>query len=153
MTPTIASTAPRALDIGCQAADLSIPELVGQVYDGAPASERGRLLEPLLRPLGLLSLVAVAGGVFARLRLNPEWPSPTMLLDDLAAVRGRDVIALVEHVQQVSVEAVDSLAQLLAASPVLASSAAAALLVAVLMQHRSPATRPAGDFASEGRTG
>jgi hypothetical protein len=43
-------------------------------------------------------------------------------------------MALVEHVQQVSVETVDGLAQLLARSPVLAGSAAAALLTSWLMQ-------------------
>ena len=46
-------------------ADIAIPELVAAVYEAAPAVERGRLLEELLRPLGVLSLVAVAGGVFA----------------------------------------------------------------------------------------
>jgi hypothetical protein len=44
------------------------------------------------------------------------------------------VIALVDYVQQVSVNAVDGLAHLLSASPVLTSSAAATLLITVLVQ-------------------
>ena len=46
-----------------QAAEITIPELVAEVYEGAPATERGHLLEQLLRPLGVLSLVAIADGM------------------------------------------------------------------------------------------
>mgnify|MGYP003598105621 CR=1 FL=1 len=44
------------------------------------------------------------------------------------------VAALVDHAQQVSVETVDQLAQWLGASPLLSGSAAAALLVSLLVQ-------------------
>ena len=36
-----------------------VPALVGQVYQEASPVERSRLLEQLVKPLGLLSLVAV----------------------------------------------------------------------------------------------
>jgi hypothetical protein len=49
---------------GGQAADISIPPLVGKVYQSASVAERGRLLEQLLRPLGALPLLAMANGVF-----------------------------------------------------------------------------------------
>ncbi len=114
--------------------DAAIPQLLGQVYEAAPASERSRLVEQLVRPLGLLSLVAVAGGVFAGIRLRGGWPDFHVRLEDLPSVRASDVMALAEHAQQVSVEAVDGLAQVLAGSPVLAGSAAAALLVTLLVQ-------------------
>ena len=57
-----------------------------------------------------------------------------MQVEDLNNVQPSDVIALVTRVQQVSVQVVDSLADLLTASPVMTRSAAAALLVTVLLQ-------------------
>lgn len=56
-------------------------------------------------------------------------------------------INLVNHVQQVGVQAVIGLADVLAASPVMTGSAAA-LLMTVLLQHRR--TRRAGDSAFGG---
>jgi hypothetical protein len=113
-------------------ADMSIPELVASVYESAPPAERGRLLEQLLRPLGILSLFGVAGGIFARARLHGGWQDLHIRLEDIQAVRASDVTALVDYAQQVSVEAVDGLAQLLTASPVLSASAAAVLLATLL---------------------
>jgi len=112
----------------------SIPELVADVYEAAPPDERGRLLEQLLRPLGVLSLFGVAGGIFAKARLRAGWQELHIRLEDIQAVRASDVIALVDHVQQVSVEAVDGLAQLLTALPALSGSAAAVLLATLLVQ-------------------
>jgi hypothetical protein len=124
----------RANAPGRHGVDISIPQLVGQVYEVAPVVERGHLLEPLLRPLGVLSLLTVANGIFANIRFRSGWQDLHVRLEDVQNVRASDVIALVEHVQQVSIEAVDGLAQIVTASPMLASSAAAGLLLAVLMQ-------------------
>jgi hypothetical protein len=123
------------------AADLSIPQLVAKVYEAAPSAERGRLIEQLLRPLGVLSLVAIADGIFAKIRFRSGWQELRVALDDLQNVRSDHVIALVDHAQQVSVETVDGLAQILAASPVLSGSTAAALLVTLLVQ-RARSRRP-----------
>jgi hypothetical protein len=119
---------------GCQSIDMTIPQLVGEVFEAAPAVERGHLLEQLLRPLGVLALVAVADGVFAKIRFRGGWQDFQVRLEDVQNVRVGDVISLVDYVQQVSVEVVDGLAQTLTASPMLAGSAAAALLVTVLLQ-------------------
>ena len=132
--------------------EIAIPVLVGQVFEAAPASERGRLLEQLMRPLGVLSLMAVAGGVFASLRFRGGWQDFHVRLDDAQRVHAGDVIALVDHVQQVSVEAVDGLAQTLMASPIMAGSAAAALLVTLLLQRaRSRHERGAAPARIDGR--
>lgn len=131
-----------------QAHEITIPQLVAEVYEAAPPAERGRLLEQLLRPLGVLSLVAIADGVFAKLRLRSGWQELSIRLEDIQNVRSAHVVALVDHAQQVSVETVDGLAQMLAASPVLSGSAAAALLVTVLVQRarsRSAQQRPGLD--------
>ena len=123
----------------------AIPRLVSAVYAAAPPAEQRVLLQHLLAPLGVLSLVAIAGGVFAKLRFRADWQNFQVRLDDVTDVRADDVVALVDHVQQVSVESVDALAQVLTASPVLAGSAAAALLVSLLVQRarRRSGGRPA----------
>lgn len=123
-----------SIEAGHVASDASVPELVGQVYDVAPLEVRARLLEQLLRPLGALSLVAIAGGIFAKLRFQSGWQELHVRLDDAQNIQSGQVIALVDHVQQVSIETVDGLAQLLTNSSLMAGSAAAAILVAVLVQ-------------------
>ncbi|MDO9315131.1 MAG: hypothetical protein Q7T97_11350 [Burkholderiaceae bacterium] len=123
-------------------ADAAVPVLLARVYEVAPPPERARMLTHLMQPLGLLSLVAVANGVFASLRLrNPSAPL-SLRFEDTLRISAADVMALAEHAQQVSVETVDALAQWLTATPVLASSAAAMLLVRLLKRrslrrHRS----------------
>ena len=134
MNPTDANRAGTSSVPDCQTEDLSIADLVAQVYEAAPAAERGRLLEQLLRPLSALSLVAVADGIFAKVRFRSGWQELNVRLEDIQSVRAAHVVALVDHAQQVSVEAVDGLAQMLRASPVMAGSAAAALLVTILLK-------------------
>ncbi len=116
------------------ASDQAIAQLVAQVYEAAAPTERSRLIAHLLKPLGVLSLVAVANGIFAKIRFRAGWPDLRVQAEDLNNVQPSDVIALVTRVQQVSVQFVDGLAELLAASPSMTRSAAAALLLAVLLQ-------------------
>lgn len=125
---------PAARPLPGQSPDNPIPELVAQVYETAPPALRGRLLEQLLKPLGVLALVAVANGIFAKIRFQSGWPDVHVRLEDAQRVQPSDVIALVDRVQQVNVEALDGLARMLAASPVLSGSAAAAMLITLLMQ-------------------
>lgn len=110
----------------------AVPVLVAEVYAAAPPCERGRLLEHLLKPLSLLSLAAVANGIFARITLGNGWSNLQVNPEDAARVDSGDVIALVSHVQQVSVQAVEGLATVIATSPVLTGSAAAAVLLTLL---------------------
>lgn len=132
---------PTAGEPAVVASEMAIAQLVAQVYETAPPAVRSRLLELLLRPLGVLSLVAIANGIFAKIRFRSGWPDMHIRFEDVKNVQTSDVIALVERVQLVSVESLDGLAKMLLASPLMASSAAAALLVTVLMQrarNRSP---------------
>jgi hypothetical protein len=76
----------------------------------------------------------VAHGLFAKLLFRSGWPELHIRLEDAQNVQASDVIALVDHVQQISIQAVDGLAQILAASPVMTGSGAAALLVTALVQ-------------------
>lgn len=114
--------------------EAAISQLVGQVYEIAPPAERSRLLEHLLKPLGVLSLVAIANGIFASIRFRSGWPDIHVRPEDAQNVEANDVITLVNHVQQVSIHAVDGLADMLSASPVMTGSTAAALLITLLMQ-------------------
>jgi len=134
MNPQAISASTSATERGRQASELSIPALVAEVYEAAPPAERGHLLEQLLRPLGLLSLCGIAGGVFANVRFRSGWPNLDVRLEDIQNVHAAQVMALVDHAQQVSVEAVDGLAGVLAASPAISGSAAAAALVTLLVQ-------------------
>lgn len=110
-----------------------IAQLVGKIYRDAPLIERSHLLEHLLKPLGVLSFLTVANGIFARFRFSSEWPQLKVQPDDLLAVQAGDVVALVDYVQQVSALAVDNLAQQIANEPRIAGSAAAAVLLTISM--------------------
>ncbi|HAL39865.1 MAG TPA: hypothetical protein DCP03_17870 [Polaromonas sp.] len=134
MNPNYIPEALPANELGSQASEITIAKLVGEVYETAPPAERSRMLEHLLRPLGVLSLVVVAHGLFAKLLFRSGWPELHIRLEDAQNVQASDVIALVDHVQQISIQAVDGLAQILAASPVMTGSGAAALLVTALVQ-------------------
>ncbi len=117
-----------------KASDDAIARLVAEVYASSTEIDRGHLLEQLLRPLGILSIVAVADGIFAKARFRNGWQELNVRLEDIRGVCADDVIALVDHAQQVSVEAVDGLAQMITMSPLMSGSAAAALLVTMLVQ-------------------
>lgn len=134
MNPNDPSTMPGLEPQPKQAMEIPIAQLVAQVYETAPPALRTRLLEHLLMPLGVLSLVAVANGIFAKIRFRSGWPDMNIRFEDAQSVQPSDVMALVDRVQQVSVRSLDGLAHLLTTSPVVSGSAAAALLVTVLMQ-------------------
>lgn len=122
-----------------------IAGLVGRVYASAPAEAKAPLLELLIRPLGPLALLAVAGGVFAGFRVRGGWRELQVHAEELQGVQPHDVVALADYAQQVSTEVLDGLSRWLAASPLLAGSAAAAALGALLLQRaRRRAAREAG---------
>ncbi|HEY9094992.1 MAG TPA: hypothetical protein VIN35_04545, partial [Hydrogenophaga sp.] len=78
------------------------------------------------------------------------WIQAHFRVEDLAQVRASDVADLVARLQVMRVDAVDGLAQWVNRSPVLAGTAAAAMLVTLLMQRASrrsaaPVEPDAGD--------
>ena len=91
---------------GPEARSRILTELVGQVYEVAPLSTRRRLLETMLRPMGVLGLVTVPGGVFVKLRFGPGMGlhEAHLRLEDVGLVDTSDVSALVDRLQQVSSE-------------------------------------------------
>jgi len=128
--------------------DAAIPILVAEVFEEAQPAERCSLVEALMRPLGVLSLVAIANGIFAKIRFRNAGQEPTVRFEDIQNVHAADVVALVHHAQQVSVETVDGLAQLLGSSGALAGSAAATLLIALLVQRARSRSGPRASSAN-----
>lgn len=77
----------------CQTSEITIGQLVGQVYEAAPPAERGRLLEHLMRPLGVLAMVVIANGIFAKIRFRSGWPEAHVRLEDVNQVQAGDITA------------------------------------------------------------
>jgi hypothetical protein len=120
-----------------------VAQLVGEVYQVATPAERSRLIEVLMRPLSLLCLSAVSGGVFTAIRLRGGWHTLQVGLEDTLHIRAPDVTALADMVLQVDADRLDSLRSLLT-SPSMAGTAAAMLLLGVLRSRRRPqAVNPA----------
>jgi hypothetical protein len=116
--------------------DRMVSLLVGKIYESAPADERSNLITYLMKPLGVLSLVAVANGIFAKIRFRNDWPDVQVRPDDVQNIRAQDVVDLAQYAQQVSTQVIDGLARIVTGSPVLATSAAAALLIHILVQRQ-----------------
>lgn len=114
--------------------EVSLPHLVGTVFESAPAAERSRLLEHLMRPLGVLSMAVVANGIFSKLRFLGGWPDLHIRLEDAESIRTEDVVALVDYVQQASSNVMYGLVQVVSESPVLSATAGATLLIAALLK-------------------
>lgn len=128
--PTQTAPAPS----GVAEPDISLPKLIGEVYETATPKLRARILEHLMRPLGILGLMAIANGVFASIRLRSGLADPRVGPDEVSAIEPGDVVKLADWAQQVSSDAINGLSQLLSTSPGLTKSATAAVLVSLLMQ-------------------
>ncbi len=114
-----------------------IPSLMGAVYAALPPAERGRMLGQLIKPLGLLSLAAIANGVFAKILFRNGQQALQIAPDETRHVQVSDVVALADFVQQVSTDALERVATMLANSPAISSSVAVAVLVALLIKQLS----------------
>lgn len=112
--------------------DTALAELLGQVYAEAPLTYRRHMVEHLLKPLGILALISVANGLFARIAWKNGWLNLKIRQEDLSAIETHHIVALAQRVQHVSVGTIESLGQVLLSSPVLAGSAATAMLISVL---------------------
>jgi hypothetical protein len=137
MIPQTSAEAVSQYATGYGAPERTVAQLVGQIYEAAPAPLRCRMLEHLMQPLGALSLVAVANGVFAKLWFQSGWHALNVRPDDTRVISAGDVIKLADFVQQSSAEVIDGLTQLLSSSPIMACSAATVLLVTTRLAQRA----------------
>jgi hypothetical protein len=90
-----------------------ISHQVGEIYELAPNEIRIKMLEHLLRSIGVLALVAVANGVFAKIRFRGGWPQLKIKSEDIAEVTVSDVISLADYVLQVNENIVFGLEKML----------------------------------------
>lgn len=86
---------------------------VAELYRSAEPHVKAKLLECLLRPLGALALVAVAGGVFGALRSRHGWQRLQVLEDDTLEVSAEQVRELACYLQQSAPEVFATLADTL----------------------------------------
>ena len=105
--------------------------LVSRLYGAASAPLRARMLACLVRPLGSLGLAAVASGAFAQLLYRGREADPGIPIGDLGGYSNDQIFELARFVEQVSPDAIQQVAGLLADNPVGASafSAAVAMLL------------------------
>jgi hypothetical protein len=123
-----------------------LARLVSRLYGAASGPLRTRMLACLVRPLGLLGLAGVASGAFAGL-LGGE-ASAGASIGDLAGYSSDQIFELARFVEQVSPDAIQQVAGLLADNPdgVSAFSAAAAmLLVRAVRSLRAKSLEPTVD--------
>lgn len=126
-----------------------IAELVGQIYEQGSAAVRIRLLEILIRPMSIYALISISNGRFAQIKVrNAEWQGLRMRAEDIRSVRAKDVVDLVEQVQQLGGDALKGLSIVIASSPALAEIAPARSLQLLLQSHARPARAPTRMAAS-----
>lgn len=92
-------------------------QLIAELYSAADSDLKSRLLACLVRPLGLLSLVAVAGGAFAGLFKQGAGGAMRVVFDDAARFSSDQIVELATFASQVDPRALQPLAALLAERP------------------------------------
>ena len=109
-----------------------VPLYVSGVYREAPPTLRAQLIECLMRPMGALGLVAVAGGAFAALRQRHGWQTLQVTLDDATRITADQVMELSLYLQQATPEVFRQVADLVADQPLAVGGLSAVLLLQLL---------------------
>jgi hypothetical protein len=121
-----------------------VARLVSRLYGAASAPLRTRMLACLVRPLGSLGLVAVASGAFARFLHRGSEPGAGIPIDDLGRYSNDQIFELARFVEQVSPDAIQQVAGLLADNPVGVSALGAAAAMLLVRAVRSPGPKSSG---------
>jgi len=108
-----------------------VARLISRLYATANAPLRARMLAGMLRPLGTLSLVAIAAGAFAGFLHRGSHEGVRVALDDVGRYTNDQIFELARFVEQVSPEALQQVATLVADNPV--GVAAFSVSVAMLL--------------------
>ena len=116
-----------------------LAKLVSRVYRNASEPLRTRMLACLLRPLGMLSLVAVASGAFARLLQRDGGVPDEVSMEDVSRYSSQQILELARFVHEVNPEALEQLGGLVAnnAMGITALSASALVLLYGKLRHAS----------------
>jgi hypothetical protein len=136
-----------------------IARVVSRVYRAANGALRADMLAHLLRPLGVLGLVSVASGAFARLVRRDGLVPDTISAEDMVRYSSEQIRELTVFVHEVNPQALQSLAEQLAQNSmgIAALSTAALLMLLRTTRGRSAAScqtvssldRTLGDRLSE----
>jgi hypothetical protein len=131
-----------ATDTTAQYAAGTLPALVSEVYQAAPAPLRAKLLECLLRPVGPLALAVIGSGAFGMFLARRTWTPVSLSMEEAARVTGRPVFELAAYLEQSCPEVFLQMAVLLGNSPLALATGGGALLLTL---QRRLTQRPQGD--------
>jgi len=113
--------------------------LVSRLFHVARPPLRARLLACLLQPLGPLAVAGVAAGAFGRFAFSGGAERTRAAMDDMLRVSSDQVLELAHFVEQVSPEALQEFARLLAENPVgMAAFSTSAVLLLMRKLRTSP---------------
>jgi hypothetical protein len=124
-----------------------VARLVSRLYGASSAPLRARMLACLVRPLGSLGLAAVASGAFAQLLYRRREVGPGVPIGDLAGYSNDQIFELARFVEQVSPDAIQQVAGLLADNPVGASAFSAAVAMLLMRAVRGLRQKKGGPTA------
>lgn len=135
-------SAPRREE-AAEAALAPAARLISRLYSAASAPLRARMLSGLLRPLSPLSLVAVAAGAFAGFLQHANVDDIMVAVDDVGRFTSEQVFELARFVEQVSPDALQQAASLVADNPVNAAAFSVAVAMLLTRSLRARARAPA----------
>ena len=113
-----------------------IARVVSRVYHAANGAVRADMLAHLLRPLGVLGLVSVASGAFARLLRRDGLVPDTISAEDIVRYSSEQVRELTIFVHEVNPEALQPLIEQLAQNGMGIAALSTAALVMLLRSSR-----------------
>jgi hypothetical protein len=123
-----------------------IARVVSRVYRAANGAARADMLAHLLRPLGLLGLVSVASGAFARLVQRDGLVPDTISAEDIVRYSSEQIRELTMFVHEVNADALQPLIEQLAQDGM---GIAALSTAALVMLHRRSGGRSAGSHKAD----
>lgn len=125
---------------------IRLPRLITRIYAASDPSLRARLLQRLLDPLGTLGMVAIAAGAFAGFLQRRDVHGVQVTIEDVGRVSGDQVAELVRFVSQVSPEALQAVAAMLAETPagITAFGVSAVVLLTRALGRAGPGAMSAG---------
>ena len=110
----------------------AVPRLVARLYSSADRPLRATLLACLTQPLSSLGLAAVAAGAFARLLFAGRADGTGGGIEEAAQFTSAQILELARFVEQVSPQALQQFAVLVARSPVAGAAFGASAVVLLL---------------------
>lgn len=114
-----------------------IARLVSRVYRAADGRVRADMLAHLLRPLGVLGLVSVASGAFARLMRRDGLLPQTISAEDIVRYSGEQVRELALFAHEVNPEALQPLVEQLTQNGMGIAALSTAALVMLLRRSQA----------------